>query len=155
MPECSVCKHPKAPEVVAKVKAGTLTIEDAAKELGVSYPLMWRHLRYHEVTDQQVLSGDIDTFGLLKELVTVLKRWLDEAKQLSPTVGNARILDVVVRNMRQTLMDIETLTGRLRTAPLIQLQQVNIQYEKLTAFLLTQTCPECRKKTAEFLQTFG
>jgi len=150
---CRVCKDPRAPEILQRVYNEDLTIADAARMLGVSYQLLWRHMRYHEVSDKKAVELDIDALQLLKEITFILKDRLDEVKNL-PTglLINERMVTMLTRDLRETIMDLERLTGRLRTAPLIQLQQIHIHYEKLLAFITRSLCSSCRKKVAKWLE---
>jgi len=150
---CAVCNHPKADEILAKLLDERITMEDAARELGVSTKTLWRHLKYH-VTDADVYKGDIDPLKLLEELALLLKERLDALKGTKKGVYvHERMIAMLVREIRETLMDLERLSGRLKAAPLIQLQQINIQYEKLLAFITTELCEECRKKVIRYLET--
>jgi len=150
---CAVCNHPKANEILAKLYDEKITLEDAARELGVSPKTLWRHLKYH-VTDSDVVDREIDPLKLLEELTLLLKERLDALKGTKKGVYvHERMIAMLVREIRETLMDIEKLSGRLQAAPLIQLQQINVQYEKLLAFITTELCEECRKKVIRFLET--
>ena len=151
--DCQVCRHPRRAEIVAAVQQEHMSIEEGARTLGVSKTVLWRHLRFHEVTDADVLQGKFDSLEILCEIASILRQRLQEVKNLpAGTLVNERILELVTRNLRQTIMDIEQLTGRLRTAPLIQLQQVYINYEKMLTVVLQNLCPDCQRKVRQALE---
>lgn len=151
--DCAVCRHPRRFEVVDAIRQEQMSIEEGAKELGVSKSLLWRHIRFHETTDADVLRQKIDSLEILAEIADLLRQRLQEVKSLpTGTLVNEKIVETVTRNLRQTVMDIEQLAGRLRSAPLIQLQQVYINYERVLAVVLKDLCPVCQAKVLQTLE---
>jgi len=150
---CSVCRNPKAPEILAKVWNEEMTLADAARHLGVSYQLLWHHMRFHEGRKPAETSADVDAIAVLREITDILKERLDQLRGLPVgIVVNERMITMLTRDLRETIMDLERLTGRLRSAPLIQLQQINVHYEQLLTFIVRELCSECRKKARKWLE---
>jgi len=140
--------NPKVLAVLPKVIAGQLTVEEAARIAEVSPHTIRRYLRQ----ETQTTETNVDALAILQDIVNTLKERLDRMK-LVPTsdLQHEKVFLMEVKEIRNTLMDLERLAGRLKAAPLIQLQQINVHYEKLLAFITTELCPECRKRVKEWL----
>jgi len=152
MPRCRICNDLRAIDVLAKVWNGSLSLREAAKELNVSYPMLWHHVRFHETAQSGQKPTRTDTLEILEEITNILKQRLDEMKNLPIGPIHERMLTQNIEVLRRTLMDLERLTGRLRAAPLIQLQQVTIHYEALLSFLTTELCESCKLRIMQFLE---
>jgi len=154
MPECSICRNPQAAGVIARIYTNELTIREAARMLDVSYPMLWHHLRFHEGKARADIKPDeeLDALAILREIALILKERLDQLRNLPIGFTHERMITSDIRELRCTLMDLERLAGRLRTAPIIQFQQINILYEKVLTFLTRELCEECKSKVKNFLR---
>jgi len=151
--ECSLCSDPRTPEVLYRVQKGEITLQEAARILGVSYKMLWRHVRYHEQLKlpETYATDALQVLGEIKQTLLDILRVLKERSYDHETI---RDIAVAARELRNTILDIEKVSGRLRSAPLVQLQQINILYEELVAFMATELCEECRKKVLVKLKKF-
>ena len=158
--QCPVCSHPRGPEVLRKVFEGQLTLRDAARELGVSYPYIWRCYNYHfkvRASDKGVdliprddeEIEEIEYAEELKQLIHKLKRKVNEVLD-DPSIRDRPT--AWIRQFRGVIRDLAELEGRLQKAPLIQLTQYNIRFEQLTAFLMKDLCDNCKRKAIKFLE---
>jgi len=144
---CPVCRHP---ELLAKIERGEMTFQDVANELGVSRSYVWYCYTHHykaELTETQ--SADFEYAEDLKELIRLLK---DRVFQV---VRDTSIHDrptAWIAQLRGCIHDLAELEGRLQKAPLIQLNQLKVQFEELTMFLLKELPPEYQQKVLEFLE---
>jgi len=148
--DCKVCQLPDAPEIVRRIKANEISIAEGAKLLGVSYRELWLHLKNCVVDKPRETS--VDTLQLLEELLRILRQKLLELDRMEVSTANISALAKVADSLRKTCMDIERLTGKLRAAPLIQLQKITIHYENLLQIISTELCPECRRKVLKKLE---
>lgn len=84
----------------------------------------------------------------LKEIIQKLKRKVHEV------LGDPSARDrptAWIHQLRGCIRDLAELEGKLQKAPLIQLTQLNVQFEHLTTFLIRDLCENCREKAAKFI----
>lgn len=158
--QCPVHTHPKGPVVLRKVFDGQMDLRDAARELDISYPMVWRCYNYHYKIEagsgstsislkEEADLSEAEFTEDLKEIIRSLKEKVhavleDSSAKDRPTAW--------IHQFRGAIRDLAELEGKLQKAPLIQLTQLNIQFEKLTTFIISQLCPECQKKVMQYLE---
>jgi len=151
--DCPICKDPRAHQIIQQIRNNEISIADGAKLLGVKYRVLWNHLRAHEPKEvDQLRETSIDTLELLESIAIVLRKKLIDLEEMEVRPTTISALAKVCDSLRHTCMDIERLTGKLRTAPLIQLQKITIHYEVLLQIISTELCPLCRKKVLTKLE---
>ena len=156
---CPIHNSPKGPEVLRRVFEGVLDLRAAARELDVSYPLMWRCYNYHykmkasakgvslELKESEEME-EVEFTEDLKGIIQKLKHKVDEVLS-DPSVRDRPT--AWIHQFRGCIRDLAELEGKLQRAPLIQLTQLNVQFEHLTTFLIRDLCEDCREKAAKFI----
>jgi len=138
------------------VALGKRTLTEAARELSVSVDLVRHHLkecmkRVKEPERQQREERDYPI--LLNDLLMKLREKIYEIYEMRTTPTNIRMLTLALSEARKLCTDIATLEGRLQQSFVVQFNQLNIQFEKLTSFMITSLCRECREKVQAYLET--
>ena len=147
---CPICSHPKRAEVEAAVKSGELTITKAAKMFGADYTTTWRHFK--ECLKEPIENREFeDNLMILREIICRLNDRVQDLEDLPTDLISVRMLTNLTKELRNGIKDLAELEGQFRASPLIQLNQITIQYEHLTSFLFTQLCPECKLKLSSHL----
>lgn len=140
---CKVCKHPRVAEIEALVRANKLTIQDASRELGCSYQEAWAHFNrcLAEPANADQFAQDLI---LLRELVFKLNDRVNDLEDTPTTKISVNMLTSLTREIRGLIRDLGALEGRLQSGTLIQLNQVNVKFEKLTSIMFSSLCDKCR-----------
>lgn len=153
--ECKVCTHPKAFEIMTKVFQGKLTYVDAAREMDIPVPTVWKCFTTHwEVvsTEEGVVlklkqAHEVGDFvEILKEHMLIFINRLEEARKLPISSFNERAVVAVSNECRSIMRDILEFEGKLKIGALVQLSIVQIQMTKITSWLLTELCETDRLK---------
>jgi len=150
--KCSVCSHPRGFEITNQVLLGELDIYSAARELDVTYDVMWKHIRDHikREFEKEVPKGDYAE--VLDELMTKLVVRVKHLLALPVAIENERIISWHIRSINEIINRIAQLRGMIQQAPLVKLTQLTVQVNKITSFLVTNLCEECKQKVIRFLE---
>jgi len=155
MVRCQICKKPEAPLVMRKVALGQLDVVMASRLLKTTVDAIRYHLKtcMKKVEEPEREPITDDYAKELHKLFKKLRRKVDDIVIMPISPSNIKMLTETVKEIRNLCTDIATLQGRLQSTTIIQLTQLNLQFEKMTQFFLTQACPECRKKMIQFLES--
>ena len=160
--ESKIIKHPRYTEVIGKLLKGDMTLYDASRALHCEYNTLWHHVRHGiqmEAQDKKVIMKplepveDDDYAGMLKNIIRQLNDKVKNVLMTTPERPTA-----LVRELRGCINDLLIIEGRLSQAPIIQLNQITIQFNKLTAELATHLCDSCRQnvlKVIENIESIG
>jgi len=143
---CRVCDHPQGAFVTQQILLGKMTIDEGARLLNVSYQLMWKHLREHLEEPKIDVREPIE---ILKRLIEVLEERIDTLCLMKVSPGYESALARHINCIRELIRLICELEGKLKKAPLVQLQ---VEFKQLTSFFATQLCPMCRRKYIEWAE---
>lgn len=156
MVDCKVCQHPLAFSIMTKVFAGEMTYLAAAKELDLPVPTVWHCFAEHwqvEATDNGTVLKPVEQLETVEDftnyLKILLKRFItriNSAMQLSVSAYNESAVTKLSAEFRALMRDILEFEGKLKTAPLVQLNILQAQMTKLTAFLFSELCETDRAK---------
>lgn len=160
MTECKVCNHPDALRIMQKVFAGDLTYVQAAKELNLPIPTVWKCFKEHWETI--ITEGSVaiklkeakttgDYVEILKGLIDKFIVRLDKAIGLPASTYTDAALTRLSKELRGMMRDILEFEGKLKVTPLIQLTVLQTQMTKLTSVLFSELCPECQKQLLKVL----
>ena len=162
---CPICEHPRAQEMMGKVFAGTQNYVDAAKELNVSSETVWKCFNEHWETEED--SGKV-TMRAIKEakttddFVELLRRTLqrfikrlNSAMEMPVSAYNESAVTRLSAELRAIMRDVLEFEGKLHSAPLVQLNIIQMQMTKLTSFMFSELCEEDRKKLIKILPELG
>jgi len=89
----------------------------------------------------------------LHKMFVQLKLKCNELLSMPTTLANVRMMTACIREARELCKDIAMLQGRLQSMTVIQLTQLNVQFERLTQFLVSEVCERCQKKVLLFLES--
>ena len=148
---CKVCSHPRAFEIMSKVFNGTIGYVEASQELDLPQRTVWHCFANHwqmETTENGVtlqLKRAETTDDYVSLLNGMIKRFiakLDLALKEEITPANVGSMTKLSTECRSLMHDILEFQGKLKSAPLIQLNIMQVQMTKLTSWLLTNLSPE-------------
>jgi len=144
-------KHPRIKEVEEKVKSNQMGLREAAIELNVSYQAIWNHFK-----ESGRLPSEDEEFEyylyILKELIEDIKKRLDEIDTRPTDLVTSRILSLLSKEIRGSIRDLAELLGRVQTGIIIQFNQLNVRYNKLSSFMMASCCPDCKKKLLDLIE---
>jgi len=128
----------------------------------MSYQMVWKHFREHvqvNVRNGQIVIQQIkpeeDYISVLQNLMEDLRRMITDLKNEPTNQSTVKMKTELVREIRGLIRDLCTLEGTIKRGPLIQLNQLNVQFEFLIAYLATNLCDECKHKVTEYLEKMG
>ena len=156
--KCSICEDERAQQWATDLYLGKITLEDISRDSGMSYQMVWRH--FHEHVEVSVQNGQIvlkqikpeeNYIEVLHNLMDDLRRMVKDLQDEPTNQATVKMKTQLISEIRGLIRDLCTLEGTLRRGPLIQLNQLNIQFEYLTSYLAMNLCEHCKKKVAEFL----
>ena len=148
---CKLDNHPGIVDVETSVKEGTMTITEAARELDCSYQEAWKHFK--ECLEVPVEQIEFDGYlAILRELVIKLKTRVDSLDLTPTNPSSVKMITALVHQLRGLVGNLAELEGRLSRSPMLQLTQINIKYNKLTAFMFSNLCDDCKLKLADQLE---
>lgn len=161
MPDCTVCAHPRAFEIMAKVFKGELTYVEAAKILRLPTSTVWHCFSEHWAVEtdgehvslkavQQAETVE-DFVGLLRKSIKKFIQRLNSAMEMPVSAYNESAVTRLSAELRALMRDILEFEGKLKGAPLVQLNVLQVQMTKLTAFLFSELCPADREKLMKAL----
>jgi len=160
MPQCEVCNHPKAFELMTKVFQGKLTYIVAAEQMQLPVPSVWNCFSKHweTVTEDENLairlkeakdSGDF--VSILRDSIDLFIKRLGEAKNLPVSSINEKAVTSLSSELRGIMRDVLQFEGKLNTGIMVQLNIVQLQMTKLTNWLMVELCDNDKKKLMEHL----
>ena len=148
---CKLDNHPDIVDVETSVKGGVMTITEAARELDCSYQEAWRHFK--ECVKAPVEQIEYEGYmTILRELVMKMKNRVDSLTLTPTNPSSVKMLTSLVKEIRGLVGNLAELEGRLSRSPMLQLTQINVRYNKLTAFMFSTLCTECKLKLANQLE---
>jgi len=166
---CVLDKAPDRAELEEKYYRKEMTQSEIAMHLGVSEQQVSEHFRFHipnQVAGALVRDGTIieelkdlviDKLGILKGKITKLNSLVDTAISSLEADGEnmdpSKVLSLksLASELRNYIKDTALLEGELRSAPLLQLQQVNVEFNQIKSVVLNSLPPEYQLKVAEAL----
>lgn len=161
MTDCTVCNHPRAFEIMAKVFAGDLTYVEASKVLQIPTPTVFHCFANHwtiEADGDKVTLKAVQQAETVEDFVTLLRksiknfiRRLNQAMEMPVSAYNETAVTKLSAELRALMRDILEFEGKLKTAPMVQLTILQLQMTKLTAFLFSELCPGDREKLMKVL----
>lgn len=148
---CKLDNHPKIAEVERSVKEGVMTITEAARELDSTYQETWKHFK--ECVKAPVENLEFEGYlAIMRELILKMKTRVDSLESTPTNAVSVKMLTSLVREIRGLVGNLAELEGRFQRSPLLQLTQINVKFEKLTAFMFTSLCDDCKLKLASQLE---
>jgi len=146
---------------MAKVFAGDLTYVEAAKIFQLPTSTVWHCFANHwevqhdngRVSLKAVEQAETveDFVGLLRKSIKQFIARLNNAMDLPVSAYNESAVTRLSAELRALMRDILEFEGKLRTAPLVQLNLLQIQLTKLTDFLVRDLCETDREKLMKAL----
>ena len=153
---CQVCEHPKAFEIMSRVFSGDLTYVTAARMMNIPASTVWHCFANHwqvEASDGVVTLKAVaqleTTDDFVKRLRETLKRFilrLDQAMDMPVSAYNESAVTRLSAELRALMRDILEFEGKLRAAPLVQLNVLQVQFNKLTSLIFSEFCEADREK---------
>jgi len=160
--KCKICKDPRSSQWAADLFLGKRTVENIARDAGVSYQVAWKHFREHvqvNIENGQIvlqkLAEEENYVEVLKNLMTDLRTMVTDLKEEPTNQSTVRMKTELIREIRGLIRDMCTLEGTISKGPLIQLNQLTIQFEYLMSYLATDLCGSCRQKIMDHLEKIG
>lgn len=148
---CKLDNHPDILDVETSVKGGVMTITQAARELDCSYQEAWRHFK--ECLQVPVEQIEFEGYlAILRELVIKMKKRVDSLALTPTNPSSIKMLTSLVKEIRGLVGNLAELEGRLSRSPILQLTQINVKFQKLTSFMFSTLCNECKLKLTNQLE---
>jgi len=132
--------------VLTQVLLGKMTGREAAERLGVDEYTVWHWLR--EWKPREVPK---DLAEILRDVLKKLRMRVDELLARPISYTDEKMVSSQVRTLKDLVMDIAKLEQRLEEIPVIQYQQISVQMNKLTTFMVGSLCSDCRQKVIQHL----
>jgi len=153
--KCKLCSNPNRADYEKNWFNRTTTLKEVAKETGMSEDKVSEHMNLHVKFEvQHKVASDytdelaelvVDKIGILRKhtlkLNTRLTDLLNEPRD-PKWEQSIKAISSELRNYIRTLAQLE---GELQQAPVIKLQQINVEYNTLKQLILTKLCPRCKK----------
>jgi len=145
-----------------QVKKGEITQEEAAAKLGVSYSYFNKHYAHHIPNEvaiaampmaQQLAKEEINTLQILENKLQKMSERLDHWLQTPISVPQVEAaIKMLSSEVRAYIEVIEKLHGNLQTSPLVQLNQINVEMQKIDRLVFEELCPSCKVRVANRLE---
>jgi len=158
---CQVCEHPKAFEIMSRVFNGDMTYIEASRLMNIPSSTVWHCFANHwqvEASNGKVsmhAAAKLETTeDFVRHLRTLLKRFIDrveQAMELNVSAYNESAVTRLSAELRALMRDILEFEGKLQSAPLVQINFLQLQITKLTSFLFAELCPTDREKLMKAL----
>ncbi len=148
---CKICENPKIEDVEIAVKAGRITIQQAAMELGEDYQSTWRHFKYclkEPVEDKEFE----ELLGILQKLVFRLDKRVDDLDETPTSLVTVKMLTSLASALRGCIKDLAELEGKIRASPLISLSNITMKLDKITSFMFAELCDPCKEKFINYVE---
>jgi len=146
---------------MSKVFAGNLTYVEAAKELRLPTSTVWHCFSEHwsvEAEGEKVTLRLLQQAETTEDFVTLLRKSikkfilrLETAMEMPVTSYNEGAITKLSAELRALMRDILEFEGKLKSTPLIQLNVLQVQLQKLTSFLFSELCEGDRQKLLKIL----
>jgi len=158
MPRVSrLTKHPRYDEVMQMLWEETITLSEAARILGTSEQNLWHHLNMYlqgleedlDKYEQKEKEEPVEFTQVLQDLIRDLHAQVKELMKV-PIEDRPTSL---IRELRGAITDLAALEGKFSNQPMIQLNKITMQFDKLTSFLYSKLCPKCQRLVAEYVST--
>jgi len=149
MSESKIDTHPLRDVVLKQVLLGKMTIREAASRLQVSEKTLWHYIKKGEVSTSEEPS---DLIELLRDILKKLKLRVEELLARPVSYQDEKMLSMNVSNLEKIVMDLAKLTKQIQSAPLVQIQHIEVQYNKLQQFMLERLCVACKSKLLKYLE---
>lgn len=134
---CPVCVHPRGRELTDRVLSGELTVNEAARELGISDAVMLYHIKNH------IGRGGEDG----EDLRTMLRDLLQKIHVLVDTgLTSGRINPNLIRELRGLAKDLMAMGGGLSDSA-----DLENWIDELVSFLATELPDQCRDVVLKWL----
>lgn len=162
-PKCKLCNALRSndTEVVKvhmQVRKGEISQQEAASRLNVSYAYFNKHYAHHIPNEVQLAAMPMAE-ELAKNEINALATLQGHARQLSgrldqwmrTSIGDPRVeaaIKMLASEVRMWIEVIEKLKGNLTTSPILQLNQINIEMQKLETIVFEELCPNCKQRLA-------
>ena len=148
---CKICENPKIEDVEIAVKAGRITIQQAATQLGEDYQSTWQHFKH--CLKEPVMDKDFE--GLLKilqKLIFRLDKQVDDLEESPTNLVSVKMITSLASALRGCIKDLAELEGKIRTSPLISLTNITMKLDKLTSFMFSELCDNCKEKFIAYVE---
>jgi len=126
-----------------------MNIREAAARLQVSERTLWHYLRrsYPEPEEEPT-----DIIEMFKDVLKKLRGRVDELLARPVSYQDEKMLAMNISSLEKLGMDLAKLERKISEAPLVQIQHIEIQYNKLQQFMLENLCSECQDKLVKYLE---
>jgi len=150
MSPCKVCSHKENWSVTNAFLRGEIDMYEAARRLDTSYDVFWHHIKKCLKKESEQIEGK-GYSEILDDLFKKLTIRCNELLALPVNPSNERMLRLSVQSIMDVMSRISQLKG-LVSQPFLQLNQLTVQFNKITSFLVTELCPRCKSKVIKFVE---
>jgi len=145
--------HPRRQEIMKALRAGDLTVREAAAEFGVEYHVLWKYLKRHE---GEPIARDVQSIDekvqLLNEVLGKVKTNVDRLLLAASTGEALRYGPAWIRELRSLVEILARLQRQILESPQVLIQNVIQTQTQLQTFLIQNLCSECKRKVIEYLE---
>jgi len=145
-------EHPLKNEILEQVFLGKLDIMSAAKRMGVPYETLWNYVKRTKEKPKQVETVT-DVIEIMRDLLKKVRSRVSEMLAMPVEVRTERDVASSIQALRGIVMDLAQLERQISTAPVVQIETLNIQYNKLQEFIVASLCDDCKEKVIQFLES--
>ena len=149
--QCSFKDHSDLPRVESEVRQGTMTIRDAAQQLGVPEEEFWNHIQKCIIEKEEDV-GEVDLFTLYNEMIFIMRKKLRKLEKTATSPTDIKALAVIASTVNQCAFNLAKLKKLVDVAPLVEIKNFQIELNQIQEFLVTSLCPTCQTKVMKFLE---
>ncbi len=156
---CKICKEGMLGlQWTRNVVLGKIAVEKMAKHYKLDVAEVMEHINKHEIKklDDGTLFSDDFIFNELLLVLSGMKKYFDQVIESDIEASPQLIMMItrLVREIRETLLSIATLQGRIGAGQ--SNERIKIMEQRvlnITNVILQDTCPECREKIVRLIES--
>lgn len=160
-PVCPLCERADRKELEEAIISGNLTKTAVANSVGMSVEEVYEHMKTHLTPgkinrhSRQIEAGLDDKYNkydiLFNNLVDLNSLFGTMVQQAVANPDSVQItrLTKLASEIRQSISDLARLRGEMASETQITI----IQYNQLKNVVMSNLCPECRRKVVESLES--
>jgi len=166
MEVCKVCaaitNNYKIAKLALEVERGKVLKKEFANALGVDTTTIGYHFKNCKLdpkdfstppkrTGDQFADDLLELEALLPVLIKRVKNWLATPIDYE-RINIEKAISSLIREGRGLAKDLALIKGQIQAPALVQVKQLNIQYNQLQNVILGELCPVCQQKILELLE---